>query len=86
MPNRGKPALFRLAKVCENLNMTEGQLAYRLGLSLAALKSVERRKVPLYLQLALSAMMDGLEPYPLFLEERHELQTSTIGMEFGNIR
>ena len=70
MAAQGKPASFRLAGVCEDLNMTKGQLAYHLGLSLAALKSVEPKDVPLYLQLALTAMMDGLQPNPLFLKTK----------------
>ncbi|TCQ72366.1 hypothetical protein EDF68_12215 [Ochrobactrum sp. BH3] len=86
MAKRGKRANFRLAKVCETLNMTEAQLVYQLGLSLAALKSVERREVPLYLQLALTAMMDGLQPNPLFLQTEHEFETTTENIELRLVR
>ena len=86
MAKRGKRANFRLAKVCETLNMTEGQLVYQLGLSLAALKSVERREVPLYLQLALTAMMDGLQPNLLFLQTKHEFEITTENVESRLVR
>ncbi|NNU62979.1 hypothetical protein [Ochrobactrum soli] len=77
MAARGKPAHFRLAKVCNTLNTTEKQLANTLGLSLAALKAIENREVPLYLQLALTAMMDGLHPNPLFRKEKHEIDNES---------
>lgn len=77
MAARGKPAHFRLATVCKTLNTTEKQLANTLGLSLAALKAIENRQVPLYLQLALTAMMDGLHPNPLFRKEKHEIDNES---------
>ncbi|NKC51705.1 hypothetical protein HED63_20750 [Ochrobactrum cytisi] len=86
MATRGKPAHFRLAKVCEILNMTEGQLVSALGLSRAALKSVERQEVPLYLQLALTAMMDGVQPSPLFQKTGYEFKSTTRRMELRLVR
>ncbi|MBA8862848.1 uncharacterized protein (UPF0261 family) [Ochrobactrum anthropi] len=62
MAKRGQPGKFRLAKVCAVLDKSECELAYLLGLSRAALKAIDRPGAPLYLKLALTALMDGLEP------------------------
>ncbi len=69
MAKRGQPVKFRLAKVCAVLDKSECELAHALGLSRAALRAIDRPGAPLYLKLALTAMMDGLEPAPLF--QRH---------------
>ena len=61
-----KKASLRLAKICARVGMSECELAYALGLSRAALKSVEWPDAPLYLKLALTALLDGLEPDPIF--------------------
>lgn len=66
MASRGKAAHNRLAEVCKRLNTTECQFVSRLGLSRAALKSIERPDAPLNLQLALAAMMVSLQPDPMF--------------------
>lgn len=83
---RGKPAHFRLAKVCEVMNTTEGQLVHQLGLSLAALKSIERPDAPLYLQLALTALMDGVHPNPMFRKARREFEDAPERDELRFVR
>lgn len=66
MGKRGRKVNLRLAKVCARVGKSENELAYALGLSRAALKSIERPDAPLYLKLALTALLDGLEPDPVF--------------------
>ncbi|MBA8822626.1 hypothetical protein WKW50_20640 [Ochrobactrum sp. GPK 3] len=71
MAKRGQAVKFRLAKVCAILNKTECELAHTLGLSRAALKAIDRRGAPLYLQLALTALMAGTQPAP-FLQRYND--------------
>ena len=66
MGKRGRKVNLRLAKVCARVGKSEYELAHALGLSRAALKSIERPDAPLYLKLALTALLDGLEPDPVF--------------------
>lgn len=66
MGKRGHRGNFRLAIACKTLKKSELELAHALGLSRAALKSIDRSDAPLYLKLALTAMMAQLEPDPLF--------------------
>ncbi|MGI8389173.1 hypothetical protein [Brucella anthropi] len=86
MAARGKPAHFRLAKVCEVLSTTEKQLANKLGLSIAALKAIENQEGPLYLQLTLTAIMDGLQPNPLFRSEKHEIENEAERVQLRLVR
>lgn len=79
----GKTNQRRLANVCKILNTTECQLASQLGLSRAALKSIERRDAPLYLQLALTALMDGLHPNPMFRKGAHHSETPADPAQFN---
>lgn len=57
-------ARFKLEGICSALNTSEKELAHRLGLSLAALNAINRPNPPLYLQLALTAIMSDLRPDP----------------------
>lgn len=66
MAKRGQPVKFRLAKVCAVLDKSECELAYALGMSRAALKAIDRPGAPLYLKLALTALIEGLEPAQFF--------------------
>lgn len=71
---------------CKRLNTTECQLASRLGLSRAALKSIERPDAPLYLQLALTAMMDGLQPYPMFVRAAYHSEIPADPVQLRLVR
>jgi hypothetical protein len=71
MAKRGQAVKLRLAKVCAVLNKSECELAHTLGLSRAALKAIDRRGAPLYLQLALTALMAGTQPAP-FLQRHND--------------
>ncbi len=62
MGKRGPSGNTKLAAVCTILNKSELELAHALGLSLAALKSIDRPDPPLYLTLALAALIDGSVP------------------------
>lgn len=55
---------FKLDGICSALNTSEKELAHHLGLSLAALKAINRPDPPLYLQLALTALLSALGPDP----------------------
>ncbi len=59
MGKRGRAGNIKLIAVCTILNKSELELAHLLGLSLAALKSIDRPDPPLYLTLALAALIDG---------------------------
>lgn len=54
----------KLDGICSALNTSEKELAHHLGLSLAALKAINRSDPPLYLQLALTALLSALGPDP----------------------
>ncbi|WP_433762939.1 hypothetical protein [Brucella anthropi] len=86
MAARGKPAHYRLAEVCKRLNTTECQLASRLGLSRAALKSIERPDAPLYLQLALTAMMESLQPDPMFVRAAYHSEIPADPVQLRLVR
>lgn len=77
MAKRGQPVKFRLAKVCAALDKSECELAYALGLSRAALKAIDRPGAPLYLKLALTALIEGLEPAPFFHWGNHNAHQSS---------
>ncbi|MGK9086263.1 hypothetical protein KXR64_21050 [Brucella intermedia] len=66
MPTRGRNPNFKLATVCSAVDKSENELAHLLGISLAALKAIDHRNPPLYLQLALTGLLMELEPNPLF--------------------
>lgn len=66
MERRGRHPNFKLATVCSTVEKSENELAHLLGMSLAALKAIDRPGAPLYLQLALTGLMMELEPNPLF--------------------
>ncbi|ASV88174.1 hypothetical protein CES85_3626 (plasmid) [Ochrobactrum quorumnocens] len=85
MGKRGHRGNFRLAAACKTLKKSELELAHALGLSRAALKSIDRRDAPLYLKLALTAMMAELEPDPLFgpLNDTRNLRTEPPHMKLA---
>ncbi|KAB2697844.1 hypothetical protein WKW50_09415 [Ochrobactrum sp. GPK 3] len=58
----GRRAYDKLAKICASLNTSEQELAYALGISRIALKSIERPDAPLYLRLALAALLSDMDP------------------------
>ncbi|PQA74965.1 hypothetical protein C3731_04220 [Brucella oryzae] len=58
----GRRAYERLAKICASLNTSEQELAYSLGISRVALKSINRADAPLYLRLALAALVSEMNP------------------------
>lgn len=66
MGKRGPAKSEKLATICAMLNKSEIELANFLGLSLAALKSIDRPTPPLYLKLALTGIIHELEPDKLF--------------------
>ena len=58
----GRRAYDKLARICACLNASEQELAYALGISRVALKSIERPDAPLYLRLALAALLSDMDP------------------------
>ncbi|MGN7963641.1 hypothetical protein [Brucella sp. 22210] len=58
----GRLADDKLSRICASLNMSEQELAYALGISRVALKAIERPDAPLYLRLALAALLSGMDP------------------------
>ncbi|MBB5702791.1 hypothetical protein FHS76_002680 [Ochrobactrum daejeonense] len=58
----GRRAYEKLAKICASLNTSEQELAYSLGISRVALKSIDRADAPLYLRLALAALVSEMDP------------------------
>ncbi|MEJ5027425.1 hypothetical protein [Brucella anthropi] len=68
----------RLSKICEATKKSEPELAYALGLSRAALKSVDDPVVPLYIQLALSAQLASLDPDPMFRSKPQRIRLPRV--------
>lgn len=58
----GRRAYDKLARICASLNTSEQELAYALGISRVALKAIERPDAPLYLRLALAALLSDMDP------------------------
>lgn len=82
MGKRGRAGNVRLLAVCTQLNTTELELSHRLGLSLAALKSIDHPTPPLYIRLALAALVGSpcFEPVHQAGIDKfdHHLNTSRI--------
>nr|WP_247876765.1 hypothetical protein [Ochrobactrum sp. CM-21-5] len=62
----GRRAYDRLAGICATLNMSEQQLSHSLGISRVALKAIDRSDAPLYLRLALAALLADMNPNDVF--------------------
>ncbi len=58
----GRRAYDKLAKICASLKTSEQELAYALGISRIALKAINRPDTPLYLRLALAALLSEMNP------------------------
>ncbi|KAB2723053.1 hypothetical protein F9K73_03605 [Brucella intermedia] len=58
----GRRAYEKLARICASLNTSEQELAHSLGISRVALKAIDRTDAPLYLRLALAALVSEMDP------------------------
>lgn len=58
----GRRAYEKLASICASLNTSEQELAHSLGISRVALKAIDRTDAPLYLRLALAALVSEMNP------------------------
>lgn len=58
----GRRAYEKLARICASLNTSEQELAHTLGISRVALKAIDRTDAPLYLRLALAALVSEMDP------------------------
>ena len=58
----GRRAYEKLARICASLNTSEQELAHSLGISRVALKAIDRTDAPLYLRLALAALVSDMNP------------------------
>ncbi len=58
----GRRAYEKLARICASLNTSEQELAHSLGISRVALKAIDRTDAPLYLRLALAALVSEMNP------------------------
>ncbi len=58
----GRRAYEKLARICASLNTSEQELAHSLGISRVALKAIDRTDAPLYLRLALAALVSDMDP------------------------
>ncbi|WP_235920644.1 hypothetical protein [Brucella tritici] len=74
----GRRAYEKLARICASLNTSEQELAHSLGISRVALKAIDRTDAPLYLRLALAALVSEMNPDEVLNSKREgsELEAS----------
>lgn len=66
----GRRAYEKLAGICASLNTSEQELAHSLGISRVALKAIDRTDAPLYLRLALAALVSEMNPDEILNSKR----------------
>ena len=70
----GRRAYEKLARICASLNTSEQELAHSLGISRVALKAINRTDAPLYLRLALAALVSEMNPDEILDPERGNIE------------
>ncbi|MCH4542098.1 hypothetical protein MKS82_18800 [Ochrobactrum sp. A-1] len=73
----GRHAYEKLARICASLNTSEQELAYSLGISRVALKAINRADAPLYLRLALAALVSEMNPDEVLNSKRGNSEVET---------